>query len=319
LRVRPTLNFSEINTRFTPIDMASIADGIDFFLELVGCKTSTIKANGGVDHGGMHSASGMCYMVFTFMWLTVYHKISQKDFSAVITASSVVQFVGFFILALKVHAKKSVAGLSSKTFVMFILCLCIRLCSTTIKKGYIPVDYSGHYFYQLMDICSAVLACHLVYCCHKSYVHSYQEEHDTFPISPFVIGSVILALFVHGDFNRNVFFDIVWYTSLYIETVSLVPQLFMMSKIGGKVQGVTVDFVAAIVACKVMNVVFWVWAYNELVDPKTGSRLAGQVIVCSYLFQLFLSADFSFYYVKGWLEGADAIILPQADGSSMEM
>ena len=36
-----------------------------------------------------------------------------------------------------------------------------------------------------------------------------------------------------------------------------------------------------------------------------------------YLVQLLLSADFLFYYVKGMLEGTDAVVLPQADGIEM--
>jgi len=300
--------------------MASIADGIDFMLDLVkgGSARSEIRGNKGVDHSGMHGASNMCYAVFTFWWLYVYHQVTQKDFSALITASAIVQFVGFFVLCVKVHAKKSVTGLSSKCFTMHILALCVRLTSTCIKKGYIPVDRSGHYLYQCMDICSVVLACHLVYCCHKTYRHSYQDELDTFACSPWVIMSVILAYFVHGDFNRDPFFDIVWYTSLYIETGSLAPQLYMMSKIGGKVQGITCDFVASVVAAKVMNVVFWIWAYDELIDPATGSNFTGKVIIACYLLQLFFSADFTFYYFKWWVEGADAIILPSAS-DSMEM
>ena len=43
----------------------------------------------GVDHGGLKSASGMAYMAFSFMWLFVYHKVSQKDFSAIVTCGAV--------------------------------------------------------------------------------------------------------------------------------------------------------------------------------------------------------------------------------------
>ena len=42
---------------------------------------------------------------------------------------------------------------------------------------------------------------------------------------------------------------------------------------------------------------FWIWAYSELVD-KDGSNTVGQMIIGAYLTQLFLSADFMFYYVR---------------------
>jgi ER lumen protein retaining receptor len=266
-----------------------------------------------VDTAGLKGASAMCYMAFTFMWLVVWHKVSQKDFSAIITCAAVVQCAGFVVLSMKVRATKSVAGLSSKTLMMFVLFLCVRLCSTTLKRGYIPVDRSGHNFYQFMDMCTVALAGHLIYCIHKTYRYSYQEEHDTLPILPLVIPSVILACFIHGNFNRNLFFDIVWFTSLNLETVAMVPQLWMMSKIGGKVNGISAQFVASNVISRVMTVTFWIWAYPELVDAN-GSNLAGQLIIGAYLVQLLLSADFMFYFVKGLLEGTDAIVLPQAEG-----
>merc|ERR1719398_4682 len=163
---------------------------------------------------------------------------------------------------------------------MYVLFLCVRLCSTTLKRGYIPVDRSGHYFYQLM------------------------------------VPAVIMACLAHGDFNRSFFFDTVWFSSLNLETVALVPQLWMMSKIGGKVSTVSAQFIAANVASKVMTVTFWIWAYPELVD-ENGSNLAGQLIIGAYMIQLLLAADFMFYYVKGLLEGTDQVVLPQAEGIEM--
>lgn len=286
--------------------MSAIADGIDFLCDMLSSKKSTIKAGSGVDYGGYKGASGMCYFVFTFMWLAVWHKVSQKDFSAIVTCAAVVQCMGFVILSMRVRMSKSVAGLSSKTLSLFVLFLCVRLCSTTLKKGYIPVDRSGQYFYQLMDMCTLMLACHLLYCCHKVYAHSYQEEHDTLPVLPLVIPCVVMACFIHGNFNRNKFFDIVWFASLNLETVCLVPQLWMMSKIGGKVSSMSSQFIACNMVSKVMTVTFWIWAYTELAD-KDGNNTVGQLIIGAYLTQLLLSADFMFYYVKGLMSGTDAL------------
>jgi ER lumen protein retaining receptor len=296
--------------------MSAVADGIDFLIDLVSSKSSSVKGAAGVDYGGLKGASGMTCMAFTFLWLMVYHKVSQKDFSAMITCAALIQCASFLLLSMRVRAHKSVAGISSKTMQMFVLYMSVRLCSTTLKRGYIPVDRSGHYFYQLMDFCTLVLAAHVVYCCHKTYSHTYQEEHDTFPIFHCVLPCVVLASFVHGDFNRNLFFDIIWFSSLNLETVTMLPQLWMMSKIGGKVNGVSKSFVIGQIVCKVICVTFWIWAYPELVDRK-GSNLAGKHIFGAYLVQLLLSADFLFYYVKGMLEGTDAVVLPQADGIEM--
>jgi len=289
--------------------MSVIADGIDFVAGILSSSKSSKLEKPGVDHGGYLAASRMAYFAVSFVWLFVWHKVSQKDFSAIITAAAVVQCFGFVILSMRTRATKSVAGLSSKTLVLMVLCLCIRLCSTTLKRGYIPVDRSGHYFYQFVDMVTVALAAQLIYLAHKTYQNSYQEEYDTFPIIPVIVPCVVLACFVHGNFNRNMFFDIVWYTSLNLETVAMLPQLWMMSKIGGKVSAMSAQFVASNVISKVMTFTFWIWAYPELADEQ-GNNVAGKAIMLAYATQLLLSADFMFYYAKGLLEGTEETILP---------
>ena len=58
-------------------------------------KSSTVKPGAGVDYGGLKGASGMTCMAFAFLWLMVYHKVSQKDFSAMITCAALVQRLPF--------------------------------------------------------------------------------------------------------------------------------------------------------------------------------------------------------------------------------
>jgi hypothetical protein len=297
--------------------MAALADGIDFIADLVSDMTSGKRVKSqGVDYGGYKNGSALILSVCAFMWFVVWNKFTQKDFSAIVTAGATVQVVGFLILSIRIRTMKSVAGLSSKTLQMFVLYLCARLPATCLFRGYIPIDRSGHWFYQLMDFCTLLLACHLLHSVHKTNRHSYQDEHDTLPIWPFVVASVVLAIFVHGNLNRNFFFDTIWFVSLYLETCCMLPQLWMMSKLGCQVNCMSSQFVVATVAAKVMVLTFWIWAYNE-VDAVDPSHKIGTVIVSSYMVQLMLSADFMFYYVKGLLQGNDEVVLPQANEVEM--
>jgi len=297
--------------------MAALADGIDFIFDLVSDMTSSSRIKpSGVDYGGYKKGSALIVSMCVFLWLVVWDEITQKDFSAIVTAGSTVQVVGFLILMIRIRTTKSVAGLSSKSLQMFVLYLCARLPATCLCRGYIPIDASGRWFYQLMDFCSLLLACHLLHSLHKTYVHSYQDEHDTLPIWPFVIGSVVMAVLVHGNLNRSFFFDTLWFASLNLETCCMLPQLWMMSKLGCQVNCMSSQFVVATVAAKVMVLTFWIWAYNE-VDAVDPSHKIGTVIVSSYMVQLMLSADFMFYYVKGLLQGNDEVVLPRANEVEM--
>ena len=105
---------------------------------------------------------------------------------------------------------------------------------------------------------------HLLYCLHKTHVHSYQEEQDSLPIIPMLPPCIVLACLVHGWFNKRFFFDSLWAASLNVETLAILPQLWMMSNIEGKVRGMTTHFVGFWIASRVCYFTFWRYAHLEL-------------------------------------------------------
>lgn len=290
--------------------MAFLANGIDLLCDVLAPKKSSVK-NGAVDNSGLKGAFGIGYALFAFMWLAVWHKGSSKHFSAILTGGAYMQCVGFAMLTLKVRATKSVAGISSKSLEMYFIFFCTRLLSTTLKNGYIPVDKSGQIMYQLFDIASLVFVGHLIFSIHKTYRYSYQEEKDTFPILPMVLPALVCACFIHADINRNLFFDIAWTFSMNLETFTMVPQLYMMVKMGGKVDAPTAHFVLCSAASRVLCFVFWWWGHVELQVPGE-YNWAGKQIIGSYILQLLLVADFIAMYVKAKLAGVE-LVLPSRE------
>lgn len=287
--------------------MAAIADGLDFVLQ-----SCTDRIGYVASPSDIHKIIFCCYAVFAFLWFIVLGHFSDSDFSTIMTGGAAVQFLGFVILCAKVRITKSVEGLSSRSLELFVLFYCTRLTSTTVKNGYIPVDRSGDFMYQAMDVGSLVCCLHLLFRMHKSYVATYQEEHDEMPLLPMVPPCYLLAYAVHGDFNRNVFFDTVWAASLNLETLAMLPQLAMLAKIGGKVDASTCHFVACTVLSAVCRFEFWYYAHTELESP-----IARTHVMVSHGLQLLLCADFMFYYAKAWVEGT-AVVLPAMDDARAE-
>jgi hypothetical protein len=281
--------------------MAAIANGIDFLLQ---CFTE--RMGNAAPTSELQSIVGFCWAGFLFLWFVILGHFSDSDFSTIMTAGAAFQFLGFVILCAKVHATKSVEGLSSRSLELFVMFYCTRLTTTLVKNGYIPVDRSGDFMYQAMDLGSLGCCLHLLFRMHKTYLATYQEEHDELPLMPMVPPCFLLACFVYGDFNRNRFFDTVWAASLNLETLTMLPQLAMLAKIGGKVDATTGHFVACMVLSAVCRFEFWYYAHGELESPIARTH----VMVCHGL-QLLLCADFMFYYAKAWVNGT-SIVLPNA-------
>lgn len=288
--------------------MAVIADGIELFLHLF---SRDCASKPQCDSSTLNAGIAMCYIAFAFTWLVVWTKFSDKQFSSILTASALVQLLGFLILTIKVRATKSVAGISSKTLEMYAVFFICRVGSTLFRSGYIPVDRSGRSVYQLMDILSFLVVVQLLYCCHKTHKWTYQQEQDSMPIFPLLPPCAILGYFVHANLNRSEFFDGLWATSTNIDTLAMLPQLWMMSKIGGQVMGCTAHFVFCLVASRGLALAFWSSAYKDLVGD--GADAAAKHILIANVLQLLLAADFLYYYFKAKFTGKN-VILPEAPG-----
>jgi len=276
--------------------MAFIADGVDFVSGLVG----------DVNRSGPTRAEvpiRLVYALFALAWFVVLGRFSDAHFSLVMTAGAIAQCLGFTLLTVHVHLRASVDGLSAKSMALFALFYCCRLMSTTLRDGYIPLDRSGDFAMQTFEFTSLVCVCYILYCIHRKYRHTYTDEYDTMELGPLVAPCVVLGVFVHGDFNNDEFFDAVWATSLNLETLTLVPQLYMLMKIGGKVDSATAHFVATLCMAVVCRFTFWWYAYSEQ------EYVAGLHILICHILQLVLCADFMFYYAKAWING-ESLSLP---------
>lgn len=289
--------------------MVAIADGIELFLQIMSRDAASKPA---CEKQSVLAASLFCYVAFGFLWLVVWTKCSNQHFSAVLTAGSFAQCLGFLLLTIKVRATKSVSGLSSGTIEMYIAFFVCRLGSTCFNHGYLPADRSGKSVYQLMDIGSLLLAVQLLYCIHKTHRWTYQREQDTLPMAPLVPPCLVLAYFFHAGLSRSLFFDTLWAASLYIDTLALVPQLWMLTKIGGRVEGLTSNFVALLCASRGLGFVFWHRVYTEIAPKSEGSESMAIQILVAHGLQLLFAADFMFYYLRGKYTGR-GVVLPDAE------
>jgi len=221
---------------------------------------------------------------------------SDKDFSYILTISGCVQTLAFFLLLHKVRVQKSVAGISSKMLQCYTLAFLFRLSSTLVKNGYLPVDRTGDWIYQAADIASLLLVFQLLFLVHKRFKTTYQVELDTFPVWKMIPAAMVLGCAVHGNLNHSPFFDKTWTIGLWLDTLAMLPQLWMLIAKGGEVEALTSNFVALVFASRVLSFWFWFTGMPELA-PKDGSmNTVGYLIVGTHAIQLLLSADFMYHY-----------------------
>jgi len=251
----------------------------------------------GTARGKANMMVTMTYVVFIASAAYIWHHHSDKDFSFILTVAGALQTLGFFMLLHKIRVTRSVAGLSSKTLQVYVMVFCCRLTSTMVKNGYLPVDSTGDWVYQATDIASLLLVFQLLFFIHKRHKCTYQSELDTMPIFNVLPCVVLFACCFHGTLNHSPFFDKMWSIGMWMDTVAMLPQLWMLVAKGGEVEGLTSNFVALIFLSRCLAFAFWYTGYPELAPANGGFNMVGFVIMAAHSLQLLFSADFMYHYL----------------------
>merc|ERR1719310_1115140 len=127
-----------------------------------------------------------------------------------------------------------------------------------------------------------------IFVAHKA---SYQSQYDTLDLKNIIMGAVALAIVFHPDLIDWAPFDILWTVHLYVDAIAMVPQLWMISKAGGKVNGFTAHYIAATLLSNILSGVFWFLASSSL-EVENGSFNMGALAVNgAHVVQLFLLLD----------------------------
>jgi hypothetical protein len=304
--------------------MAAIANAIDFFM---GECLSSKKHNGtscvlSSSHAGVKPMLILTYAV-GFVFIVIMHDFSTvpnlPEFSFVYFLASALQLLGFLFLGLRMKGTKSASGISSQSLLMFTYSLLARVVVTSVYEGYLPADNTGDFWLQAVDACSLAVVVYLLFLVHKPYVHTYQAEHDTFPIMPLLGFCLVLACVLHADLNRCFIFDSMWAFSVNVEVFQMLPQLFMLAKVGGLVDSVTVHYVVLILLAAICRLSFWIWAVSgssELSSSEGFSfdmEIGGYYVLGAYILEICIYLDFAYYCVKSWMQGDKNVSLPRME------
>jgi len=239
----------------------------------------------------------MSYVVFALCSMVVVQHFSDLDSSLSLTAGSGLQCFAFYLLLQKTRVQRSVAGISSKMLEMYVLAFFFRLNATLFREGYLPVDKSGDFVYQSADVASLLILLQLIYCVQKRNKATYQAEFDTLPIWRALPGCIALGVVLRGSLNHSLYYDTMWCTAMNIDTIAMLPQLWMLVRKGGEVEALTSNYIASIFFSRLCVLSFWWQGYVEINSkPDVPSVLSGYWVVAAHSIQVLLSLDFMYHY-----------------------
>ncbi|KAJ1415956.1 ER lumen protein retaining receptor [Sesbania bispinosa] len=126
------------------------------------------------------------------------------------------------------------------------------------------------------------------------------------------IPCAVLALFIHPSTSHHLLNRIFWAFCVYLEAVSVLPQLRVMqnTKI---VEPFTAHYVFALGVARFLSCAHWVL---QVLDTRghllvaLGYGLWPSMVLISEIVQTFILADFCYYYVKSVVGGQLVLRLP---------
>lgn len=188
------------------------------------------------------------------------------------------------ILLLKIWKTRSCAGISGRSQILFCIVFASRyldlvtnfisVYNTTMKLFFLGASFGT------------------VYLMYLKFKATYDTNHDTFRIE-FLLGpTAVLALVLNHEFT---FMEILWTFSIYLESVAILPQLFMVQKTG-EAESITSHYLFALGAYRGLYILNWIYRYYFEGFYDIIAIVAGVV-------QTILYADFFYLYITKVLKG----------------
>jgi len=264
--------------------------------------------------GVKRPSNGMLLSWAGFLTLSflVYYMLSDGDFSFLLTYAACCRSFAMFLLNFRMFTSNSGSSVSSKTLEAYVVVFLFRLLSISRHEGYLPYDRSGDWFYHVVETFSLVSTGVAIYLLRFKFRSTYDEDKDSFGnlhipsqfgVVYLILPCLVLSAIFHPNLNKDFISDSAWTMSMYLESVAILPQLYMFQKQSNLPIEVLVSHcVFALGFARVIEMAFWLWSFHELAD-HTGSRLVGYIVLLAQFIHVALMGDFFYFYFQSIKKG----------------
>ncbi|ESO88980.1 hypothetical protein LOTGIDRAFT_106026 [Lottia gigantea] len=192
--------------------------------------------------------------------------------------------LAILILLLKMWKTRSCAGISGKTQILFALVFTTRYLD--LFSSFISIYNTTM---KLFFIASSYFTIFLMY---SKFKATYDSNHDSFRMEFLVVPVGGLAFLVNHEFLP---LEILWTFSIYLESVAILPQLFMVSKTG-EAETITSHYLFALGSYRLLYIFNWVYRYYF-------DGFFDLIAVVAGCVQTILYCDFFYLYITKVLKG----------------
>jgi len=200
-------------------------------------------------------------------------------------AGDLSHLLSIFILLQKMRSTKSCAGVSFKSQVLYLIVYVTR---------YLDLFYyfTRSFYNSMFKIVFIASAAYTIYLMTHDYKPTHDPAIDTMNIHYLLGGAAIMALIFPSKYTP---LEILWTFSIWLESVAILPQLFMVQRTG-EAETITTHYIFALGAYRALYIPNWFYRWVSEGHFDAVAVMAGIV-------QTVLYSDFFYIYWKKVMKG----------------
>ncbi|KAG9195774.1 hypothetical protein G6011_00895 [Alternaria panax] len=197
--------------------------------------------------------------------------------------------LSILILLHKMKVSSSASGISFKSQFLYLIVYLTRYVDL-LWTFYEPKSL----YNTIFKIIFISTAAYTVYLMLNDYKPTHDPNLDTFKVQYLLGASAILAILFPYKYT---FSEILWAFSIWLESVAILPQLFMLQRTG-EAETITTHYLFALGAYRALYIPNWIYRYIFEV-PKFYDPIA----VIAGIIQTILYSDFFYIYYTKVIQG----------------
>ena len=260
------------------------------------------KAQQWIKKRSQHEKTAMVVGLCVVVLLTL--KLVIDDHDSLFLMAEAVHFLGIGVLGYKLVLTKNCSGLSLRSQDLTAIFLGIRLYCSAMMEG------DWHTLLDALTLAATLWICYAMR--FTDLKRSYAKGLDTLPVLWVLGPCAVAALAAHPTTSHMFVNRFLWATCVYVEAVSVLPQLRMMQR-AKVVERFTANYVFALGVARFLSCAHWVLQIfdgQSYLATAIGSGLWPVMVLLSEVVQTFILADFCYYYVLSTAEGGSVVRLP---------
>jgi len=199
------------------------------------------------------------------------------------------------IILEKIRRTRNCAGISLKSQELYLIVFCTRYLDLLFSES--PwFDSALTMYNSVMKILFLASSGYIVYLMRRKLRATYDSEHDTFRLEFLILPCALVGLLINELHAGETMSwlgvkEILWAFSIYLETVAILPQLFLLSRTNS-VENITADYLFCLGLYRAFYLLNWIYRW------MTEDEYSQWIVWIPGLIQTLIYGDFFYVYVK---------------------